>query len=359
MPKLSSSGSIKKINITQILETGNIRADYTEIEELAASIKSYGQLQPVLVKHNGKNKDDIDEYELIAGHRRVRALRYLCEAGDDFSHVDALVVSGDKLTLQLIENLQRTDLTAREREQGIYEMTKDGAVSQKEVALMLGKNEQYVWRNINGYKIRELAEKQGVNTGDISTNTLLEIASAADGDIPLLIERIKDEGGTLQAARRISREYRKEISPSLIPEASEENETPETPSTGNETEAEIDIDEILGEKDETGNEDEDADENDVDDYDEDYENDDDEAELDIDISTMCPPKASYGEPPKRSPTRTLADFDPPHKQVDINDVLVIIKDYIDNLEDMYSQPELTHRQEVAWDIIALLHKKLK
>jgi ParB family chromosome partitioning protein len=208
MPKFESQGGVKKLSLAQIIESGNVRENYTDISELAESIKVHGQLQPILVKAQGKNADGIDEYELVAGHRRIRACRYLCEKGDDFSRIDAVVVTGDKLTLQLIENLQRSNLTSEEREKGIYEMTKDGKIGQRDVAAMLGKNEQYIWRNINAYKIRCLTAEAGVDTSGINTGTLCEIASAADDDIPLLIERVKEEGGTLAAARRVSREYR-------------------------------------------------------------------------------------------------------------------------------------------------------
>jgi ParB family chromosome partitioning protein len=208
MPKFELGGNVKKINLAQIVETGNVRDDYSGIDELAATIKTNGQLQPVLVKAHGRNTDGIDEFELVAGHRRVRAFRHLCESGDDFNRIDAVVVTGDKLTLQLIENLQRADLSPQERERGIYEMTKGGKVSQRDVAAMLGKNEQFISRNISAFKIRELAEKAGMDTSGISTNTLCEIAGSADGDIPHLIERIKNEGGTLAAARRVRREAR-------------------------------------------------------------------------------------------------------------------------------------------------------
>ncbi|GMO44157.1 MAG: ParB/RepB/Spo0J family partition protein [Treponemataceae bacterium] len=213
MAKIQAAGGVKKISLAQIIANGNVREDYRDIAELAESIKTNGLLQPIAVKSLGKNADGIDEYELVAGHRRRLAFQYLCDAGDDFSRIDAVVVAGDKLTLQLVENLQRSDLTARERERGIFLMTRDGKIAQSEVAALLGKNEQFVYRNASAYKIRELTDKSGIDTSEISTNTLCEIAAAADGDIPLLIEKIKEEGGTLAAARRIWREHKGDAEP--------------------------------------------------------------------------------------------------------------------------------------------------
>ncbi|MDR0663652.1 MAG: ParB N-terminal domain-containing protein [Spirochaetaceae bacterium] len=316
MPKLESMGSVRKIDLAQIIETGNVRGDYTDIEGLADTIKNNGQLQPILVKARGVNADGVEEFELVAGHRRVRAFRLLCDRGDDFNRIDAVVVSGDKLTLQLIENLQRSDLSPPERERGIYEMTKDEKVPQKEIAAMLGKNEQYIWRNINAYKIRELACGAGLDTEGISTNTLCEIASAADGDIPLLIERIKDDGGTLAAARRVSRQYRG------APELKTETENEAAPETGRQAEDCGSYDGGTARKN----------------------------------TAQQKPLARLTPNPRE--TRTLADFDPPHKRVDINDVLVIIKEYIDAVEESQTDPAKTLRMGAAWDIIALLHEKL-
>jgi ParB/RepB/Spo0J family partition protein len=328
MPKLGASGNTRKINLSQIIETGNVRQEYGDIEELAGTIKANGQLQPVLVKAQGKNADGADEYELVAGHRRLRAFRYLCDNGDDFSRIDAIVVTGDKLTLQLIENLQRSDLSARERERGIYEMTKDGNVPQRGVAAMLGKSEQFVSRNISAYKIRELAEKAGVDTSGISTAAICEISAAADGDIPFLLQHIKDSGSTLAAARKIGRDYRGVSAPA----ASAPDETPE------------DIDELAG-----------------------FEPDPQNAGggEEVSLGGDIPVAGGFTGPSEKpkvkgSPrlTRTLAEFDPPHKQVDINDVLVIIREYIDAVEGAYTDPGKTVRTDAAWDIIALLHKKL-
>jgi ParB/RepB/Spo0J family partition protein len=344
MAKIQAAGGVKKISLAQIIANGNVREDYRDIAELAESIKTNGLLQPIAVKSLGKNADGIDEYELIAGHRRRLAFQYLCDAGDDFSRIDAVVVAGDKLTLQLVENLQRSDLTARERERGIFLMTRDGKIAQSEVAALLGKNEQFVYRNASAYKIRELTDKSGIDTSEISTNTLCEIAAAADGDIPLLIEKIKEEGGTLAAARRIWREHKGDAEPkpeAAPPEDWHEDDAPEE----NEDDS-IDPDISFGEPD-AGDEIEISGEP-ADKLREERP----EREPGFAVQPMPAKKAP------RSPTRTLNDFDPPHKKVDINDVLVIIKDYIDRIDETTADPGRALKIDAAWDIVALLHESL-
>jgi ParB family chromosome partitioning protein len=337
MPKFESPGTVKKINLAQIVETGNVRKDYDGIDELAATIKANGQLQPVLVKAHGKTGDGLDKFELVAGHRRIRAFRHLCENGDDFSRIDAIVVTGDKLTLQLIENLQRTDLTPHERETGIFEMSKQGNVSAKDVAAMLGKNERFIWRNLTAHNVRNLAAKNGIDTSNISTTTLCELSAALDDDIPRLLEYLKEEGGTTAAARRIRQEYR------------DKAESPPEPEAGTK---DISTGFNKSDPDSSFSDDEFSD----------------GVSPDIDVN----PKQDGGDSEKQSigkhlseqrdhlprETRTLANFDPQHKQVDMNNVLVIIKDYIDHIEESYTEPLLSYKRDAAWDIIALLHKRL-
>jgi ParB family transcriptional regulator, chromosome partitioning protein len=76
-----------------------------EMDQLAASIRRHGLLQPIVVSRSG------DGYELIAGHRRVLAARL---AGR--TSVPAVVREdvSDRLELALIENLQRSDLNGLE-----------------------------------------------------------------------------------------------------------------------------------------------------------------------------------------------------------------------------------------------------
>jgi hypothetical protein len=51
--------------------------------------------------------------------------------------------------------------------------------------------------------------------------------------------------------------------------------------------------------------------------------------------------------------REPVEFDPPRRAADINDVLVIIKQYIDMAENRFAPNEARIRQDAAWDILAL------
>jgi ParB/RepB/Spo0J family partition protein len=241
MPKLSEAGITRKISIYSIIETGNIRADYTDIEDLAASIKKNTLLEPILVKE-AEPESDGPRYELIAGHRRLRAHFYLVEKGDDFSNIEAKIIAGDKLTLQLVENLQRSDLSPRDREKGIWQMSCQPGVTQRDIAAELSKTETYISRQIAAYKTRKIAEDAGIDTSALDTRVLVEIQTAAEKDIPMLVQYTINGGGTVAAAKAIMRDYRPPKkdkpkaeapagAPAQAPQSPPASSPPETPGT--------------------------------------------------------------------------------------------------------------------------------
>lgn len=226
MPKLEPAGLTQKISLSQIIDTGNVREDYHDIAELAQSIKDNGLMQPVVVKRAGTTPDGIQQYELIAGHRRKKAHEYLCAKGDDFNMIDAVVKTGDKLTLQLIENIQRNDLTAAERENGLAEMLKSG-VSQKEIAGKLSKSEQWVSKHLAAYKIRQFLNTQKIDTEKYETSTLNLFRTIPEPDLKTLIEKTESAGGTRAAAETVIREYKEKQNPTETYTIEKQTETQE------------------------------------------------------------------------------------------------------------------------------------
>jgi len=106
--------------------------DEGKIEELAASIRNQGIIQPLVVRHKG------DRYELIAGERRWRAAM---KAG--LSEVPAVIrdaSDNDALQLALVENLQREDLNPIEEASGYRRLQDEFHWSQEEMAEKVGKS---------------------------------------------------------------------------------------------------------------------------------------------------------------------------------------------------------------------------
>lgn len=212
MAKFSNNNlSTIKIPLEQIREeSGNVRKvyDWQEIENLAKSIQTNGLLNPLTVKPGviepglGKNI-----YELICGHRRLRALALLQKQGVDVGLVECCIRTGDTWTLQMIENIQRTDLTAQDKENAIREMLKKG-LSQKEIAELLSKPISYVSDVVAGTKVREQAETAGIDTSLLKTRALAQLRSVNAEDLPGKVQELSEAGGTNAAATKILHEYK-------------------------------------------------------------------------------------------------------------------------------------------------------
>ncbi len=120
--------------------------DEDRLKELAASVRQYGVLQPLVVSRQETMLEDGGmkvEYELIAGERRLRAAKL---AG--LSQVPVVVRTGDdsraKLELAIIENLQREDLNPVERAQSFQRLADEFKLSWAEVGRKMGKSREYV-----------------------------------------------------------------------------------------------------------------------------------------------------------------------------------------------------------------------
>lgn len=106
--------------------------DQHSIEELAASIRAVGLLQPVVVRRTESG------YELVVGERRLRAAQ---RAG--LERIPAIVREADEhemLRDALVENLQRVDLNALEEAAAYRQLVDDLGVTHEEVAARIGKS---------------------------------------------------------------------------------------------------------------------------------------------------------------------------------------------------------------------------
>ena len=107
------------------------RIDDAGLEELSASIREHGVLQPVLVT------ETIDGYQLVAGERRVRAARL---AG--LERIPALVrqlADRDQLEVALVENVQRADLDPIDEALAYRQLVEEFGLTQEHVAQRVGK----------------------------------------------------------------------------------------------------------------------------------------------------------------------------------------------------------------------------
>lgn len=196
-----------KIPLSCLKITDNVRMNFdeAEIEELANSIRLNGLMNPITVRPPETDADGNKTYEVIAGGRRIRAHQWLCEHGDDFSLIECCIRTGDKWALQMIENIQRTDLTPREKENAVAKALEEG-LTQTQIADKLSKPIQWVSDIVAGAKIRKAADEAGLNTEEITTKTLSQLRSIPADKLQNCLKELIAEGGTYRAATRMMQE---------------------------------------------------------------------------------------------------------------------------------------------------------
>jgi ParB family chromosome partitioning protein len=120
----------------------------SELDELAASMRERGIIQPIVVRpvHGAA-----DAYEIIAGERRWRAAQ---RAGLHVVPIVPLEVSDDEaLQLAIIENVQRADLNPLEEAAGYQSLANEFGHSQDEIAKVVGKSRSHVANTLRLLKL--------------------------------------------------------------------------------------------------------------------------------------------------------------------------------------------------------------
>lgn len=146
--------------------------DEVKLDELAASIKEKGVLQPITVRAvEGKETP----YELVMGERRWRASR---KAGLDAIRSLVEVLSDEEAReIALIENLQRDDLTPMDEARSVQSLVEVYEGNKAAAARKLGKPDQYVYQALElltlPKEVQELLESRVLNVAQ--ARVLLEV----------------------------------------------------------------------------------------------------------------------------------------------------------------------------------------
>lgn len=153
----------------------------SRLEELAASIRTHGVLQPIVVRPAD------DGYEIIAGERRWRAARLaqLEEIPALIRHVD----DAGQLELALIENLQREDLGPLERAAGYQQYMDAFGGSADELAQRLGESRASIANYLRLLRLSpEIRDLLGA--GELGMGQARAIAGIADPQRQLAVARL-------------------------------------------------------------------------------------------------------------------------------------------------------------------------
>ncbi len=156
------AGTVVKVRLSEITPNPwQPRQDFDRetLEELAASIKQKGILQPVLLRR-------VEEgYELVAGERRFRAARL---AG--LRTIPAIVYdiesAGDMLEFSLIENVHREDLNAIDTARAYRQLAEECKLTQEQIAERMGKSRAAIANTLRLLNLPDEVQKK-VRQGDM------------------------------------------------------------------------------------------------------------------------------------------------------------------------------------------------
>ena len=183
----AEEGPLRTVRITKVEpDSTQPRKRFTddELDELAASIKEHGLLQPIVVVQNEGN----DRYTIVAGERRWRACR---KAG--LKEVQVIVRSfrdrQEQLEASLIENIQREDLNPVEEAQAFQRLIDEFQLKQEDVAEKVSKSRAAVANSLRLLKLTEGVQKMIID-GTLSMGHARALIPVEDPEQQLAIAKL-------------------------------------------------------------------------------------------------------------------------------------------------------------------------
>jgi ParB family transcriptional regulator, chromosome partitioning protein len=169
-----------------------------ELEELAASVRERGIIQPIIVR---PLRSVDDEFEIIAGERRWRAAQRAA-----LHEVPVVVIEAtdaEALQLAIIENVQRADLNALEEADGYRALIDEFDNSQDEIARIVGKSRSHVANTLRLLKLSD-AVKAHIRGGRLSAGHARMLIGTPDADA--LAEEIVARALNVRQVEALARE---------------------------------------------------------------------------------------------------------------------------------------------------------
>lgn len=172
--------------------------DTDALDDLAASIRERGLIQPIAVR---SVRGVADVYEIIAGERRWRAAQRA-----NLHQVPIVVIEADDrvaLEIAIIENVQRTDLNPLEEAAGYEQLIAEFNYSQNDLAQAIGKSRSHVANTLRLAKLSEPIKKL-VNDGLLSAGHARALLAVADPEA--VARQVIERGLTVRDVERIAQQ---------------------------------------------------------------------------------------------------------------------------------------------------------
>ena len=191
--------TVRYVKIHDIMPNANQpRKTFNEekIEELAASIREHGIIQPIVVRKKSRG------YEIVAGERRWRAA-----IKAELSQVPCLIINLDdeqNMLIAIIENMQREDLNPIEEAEGLRQMTETFGMTQEQVSRSVGKSRPYITNSMRLLKLPEYI-RESIADGRISAGHGRTLIAASDEDMRKSNwEKMIKEGLSVREAEKLA-----------------------------------------------------------------------------------------------------------------------------------------------------------
>lgn len=176
--------------------------DQAALEELAASIKAQGLIQPILVRP----LPSPGKYEIVAGERRWRACRM---AGlESIACIVRRMDDYESMAIALIENLQREDLNPMEEARALGQIKEHFEITQDELADKIGKSRPAVTNSLRLLKLPESV--QGLlESGRLSAGHARALLGLDDPKaIELLADMVRTKGLNVRATEELIKKFK-------------------------------------------------------------------------------------------------------------------------------------------------------
>ncbi|MDD5542126.1 MAG: ParB/RepB/Spo0J family partition protein [Acidobacteriia bacterium] len=172
------------------------RQSMGELDELVASIKEKGVLEPILVRYNGETQ----KFMIISGERRYMAS---VRAGlKEVPCIEKEATDSEVAEIALIENLQRKDLTAFEEAEGLKSLADRFGYTHHDIAKKIGKSRSSVTEALSINSLPDEIKKSCREAGITAKTMLLEVVRQPSREkMASAIRRMKQQGLTREASR--------------------------------------------------------------------------------------------------------------------------------------------------------------
>ena len=182
--EINSNGNVAYVKTISILENRfqpRQKYDEAKLDELKASIKEKGVLQPILVRKHG------NDYEVVAGERRLRAAKAI--GLEQVPVIIKNVTDREALVLALVENIQREELNAIEEAQGFKRLMEEFQFTQEAVAEAIGKDRTTVTNLLRLLRLPQEIQQQ-VAEAKLSMGHARALLSLEDAPIQKKMARV-------------------------------------------------------------------------------------------------------------------------------------------------------------------------